>query len=131
MSKHSRVQLIVNVLVILMLTLLAATPSFAQDNGPKFQATPLTSESMFVGSKDAKSVSVIVKLKGESLASYAGGIAGLAPTSPSALGETKLNMASLASKAYLAHLTSSRMLSRRLPSRRSRRRRSSIATMWS
>jgi uncharacterized repeat protein (TIGR01451 family) len=104
MSKHIRGRFIFNVLVILTLVLLAATPSFAQDSGPKFEATPLSPESTIVGSKDAKLVGVIVKLEGESLASYAGGIAGLAPTNPAVTGETELNIESSAGQAYLAHL---------------------------
>ena len=107
MSKHSRGQFVVNVLAILMLTLLAATPSFAQDSGPQFEVKSVSSGSIVSVGKatTATSVSVIVKLKGESLASYAGGIAGLAPTSPAATGEKKLNVESSAGQAYLAHLT--------------------------
>ena len=107
MSKHTRSRFIVNVLAILMLTLLAATPSFAQDSGPQFEVKSVSSESIVSVGKatTATSVSVIVKLKGASLASYAGDIAGLAPTSPSVTGETQLNVESAASQAYLAHLT--------------------------
>ena len=107
MSKHTRSRFIVNVLAILMLTLLAATPSFAQDSGPQFEVKSVSSGSIVSVGKatTATSVSVIVKLKGESLASYAGGIAGLAPTSPAATGEKKLNVESSAGQAYLAHLT--------------------------
>jgi subtilisin family serine protease len=47
----------------------------------------------------------IVQLSDSPLASYGGGIAGLAPTKPSALGAVKLDPSSAASKAYLAYLT--------------------------
>ncbi|HWH05682.1 MAG TPA: S8 family serine peptidase, partial [Gaiellaceae bacterium] len=47
----------------------------------------------------------IVKLADPPLASYRGGIAGLAATNPAARGETKLDPASAASRAYLDYLT--------------------------
>jgi hypothetical protein len=50
----------------------------------------------------------IVQLADPPLASYTGGIAGLAATNPAALGEVKLDASSPASKAYLAHLDSRR-----------------------
>jgi len=46
----------------------------------------------------------IVKLAEPPLASYRGGIAGLAATNPAARGETKLDPTSAASRAYLDHL---------------------------
>jgi subtilisin family serine protease len=46
----------------------------------------------------------IVQLSDPPLASYRGGIAGLAPTNPEALGQTRLDAKSDASKAYLAYL---------------------------
>ena len=46
----------------------------------------------------------IVQLSDPPLASYTGGIAGLAATNPAALGQVKLNPTSPASQAYLAHL---------------------------
>jgi subtilisin family serine protease len=50
----------------------------------------------------------IVQLTGPPLASYAGGIAGLAATNPAALGQVKLDPNSAASKAYLAYLDTRR-----------------------
>ncbi|MEX0673464.1 MAG: S8 family serine peptidase [Gaiellaceae bacterium] len=50
----------------------------------------------------------IVQLADPPLASYTGGIAGLAATNPAARGEVKLDATSPASKAYLAHLDSRR-----------------------
>lgn len=47
---------------------------------------------------------VIIKLDEQPLASYTGGIAGLAPTSPVATGRAKLDLNSQASVAYLAYL---------------------------
>jgi subtilisin family serine protease len=50
----------------------------------------------------------IVQLADPPLASYTGGIAGLAATNPAALGQVKLNPTSPASRAYLAHLDTRR-----------------------
>lgn len=47
----------------------------------------------------------IIELKDPALASYRGGIPGLAATNPAALGQTKLDPTSLASKAYLDYLS--------------------------
>ena len=49
-------------------------------------------------------VSVIVKLEDAPLASYRGGIPGLAATSPSATGAAKLNVNTPACRAYLSYL---------------------------
>ena len=46
----------------------------------------------------------IVQLSDKPLASYRGGVVGLAPTNPAARGEVKLNPASAASRAYLDYL---------------------------
>ena len=46
----------------------------------------------------------VVQLDDAPLASYRGGIAGLAATNPGVLGETRLDVDSAASRAYLAHL---------------------------
>lgn len=46
----------------------------------------------------------IVRLTDPALSSYRGGVDGLAPTSPEALGETRLDPGSAASVAYLRHL---------------------------
>jgi subtilisin family serine protease len=56
----------------------------------------------------AASDTYIVQLADPPLASYTGGIAGLAVTNPAALGEVKLNPTSPASRAYLAHLDTRR-----------------------
>jgi subtilisin family serine protease len=57
-------------------------------------------------SAPAAEATYIVQLDDPPLALYGGGIAGLAPTMPAARGATRLNPASLASVAYLEHLTS-------------------------
>jgi subtilisin family serine protease len=49
-------------------------------------------------------VSVIVKLKGESLTKYGGGLRGLPATNPRATGAAELNLRSAASGAYLRYL---------------------------
>src|SRR6185369_1783628 len=45
-----------------------------------------------------------VLLSASPLAAYEGGVAGLAATSPAAIGQTRLNANSAASQAYLAYL---------------------------
>ena len=111
MKRHGNGWTTLSLLAILALLALTYAPSFAQGTGPSdFKATPLTPESTIQIAKSAsgtsatKLTSVIVKLKGAPLAAYAGGIQGLAPTSPSVIGESQLNVESAASQAYLAHL---------------------------
>lgn len=48
----------------------------------------------------------VVRLSDAPLASYRGGLPGLAATNPAALGETRLDVDSVASRAYLTHLAS-------------------------
>jgi uncharacterized repeat protein (TIGR01451 family) len=117
MQQHGNGWTILSLFAILALLALTYAPSFAQGTGPSgFQATPLTPESTIQIAKSApgtsatKLVSVIVKLKGAPLAAYTGDIQGLAATSPSVIGETKLNAESAASKAYLAHLAQEQAL---------------------
>jgi len=54
--------------------------------------------------KGSRTVSVVVKLKGESLATYSGGVPGFAPTSPRATGAPQLDPRSRDGQAYLQHL---------------------------
>lgn len=54
--------------------------------------------------KEGPAKAHIVRLADPPLASYAGGVAGLAPTKPAVLGATKLNPNSTASRRYLSHL---------------------------
>ena len=54
----------------------------------------------------AESAVYIIQLSDAPLASYRGGVEGLSATSPSALGQRKLDMNSAASRAYLDHLQS-------------------------
>ncbi len=110
---------IVSLILVVAVTLLTNVPSFAQGPGPQFEATPLTPDSTFEAafSKAApgpslqslqaggdKLVSVIVKLDAESLATYRGGIPGLAATGPQVTGAPKLDLNSPSSLAYLDHL---------------------------
>ncbi len=111
MKQRSKGWTILSLFSVLTMLVLACSPSFAQETGPSgFQATPLTPESTIQiaksapGTSDTKLISVIVKLQGAPLAAYTGDILGLAPTSPSVIGETQLSVESAASKAYLAHL---------------------------
>ena len=50
----------------------------------------------------------IVELADAPLATYRGGVEGLAPTSPAVTGETKLNAKSSASESYMAYLADQR-----------------------
>lgn len=101
---------ILNLLLILVLVLAMPTSTLAQERYPTFTATALTPDSTFSIAKPAPGtaqqglVSMIVKLQGDSLATYGGDIPGLEPTSPSITGEKHLNPNSHASKAYLQHL---------------------------
>lgn len=67
-------------------------------------AIPAASAQRASGDESAVTNTYIVRLADPPLASYRGGIAGLAPTNPAALGQTKLDVDSPASLAYLAHL---------------------------
>ncbi len=110
---------IVSLILVVAVTLLTNVPGFAQGPGPNFKATGLTPDSTFQAafSKAAagpsrqslqaggdKLVSVIVKLDAESLATYRGGIPGLAATSPEVTGAPKLDLNAPSSVAYLGHL---------------------------
>ena len=115
MKQRSKGWTILSVFSVLTMLVLACVPSFAQGSGPTdFQATPLTPESTIQIAKSAPGATAPVRkhqayqrdrqAPGAPLAAYAGDIQGLAPTSPSVIGETQLNVESAASKAYLAHL---------------------------
>lgn len=100
--------------MILSLVLSATTPvtstAFAQDPAT-FTVTPLFPDSTISIEKSKSAngpvsgmVSVLVKLQGDSLASYTGNISGFAATSPSVTGRQKLDPNSASSKAYLNYL---------------------------
>lgn len=114
---------ILNLALVLAVTLLTNVPGFAQGPGTQFEATPLTPDSTFQASFSkpapapagpslrsaqgvggANLVSVIVKLDAEPLATYRGGVPGLAATSPEVTGAPKLDLNSPGSLAYLGHL---------------------------
>src|SRR6476620_9403720 len=93
-------------LLMVILTLLAGSASALAKapQQPHFTATPLTPSSQYsatiatdIGNRpqaaarsNAKLVSVIVKLQAAPLATYAGGVPGLAPTSPQITGAEKV-----------------------------------------
>ncbi len=114
MYKRRLGRIVFNLLVVLTTTLLVATPGFAQGPIAGWTVAPLTPDSTitFTGPKPAPvapdkaggTVSVVVKLKGESLATYSGGVPGFAPTSPRATGAPQLDPRSRDSQAYLQHL---------------------------
>src|SRR6185436_11049613 len=84
-------------------------PGFAQQAvGQGASATSVSPQSTFsiAAAKTGRTgkVSVIVELEDASLASYSGGVQGLAATNPRVSGARRLNVASLESRAYLGHL---------------------------
>jgi len=72
-----------------------------------FTATPLEPDTTYAlrtkGKLRRGLTSVLVKLDAAALASYAGGLPGLAPTSPGAKGGRSLDLSAPASRAYLEH----------------------------
>ena len=81
---------------------------------PEAEGKPVgVSKSLLQRERDAvaaggqgRDVSVIVRLDGDALASYRGGVVGLAATAPRAIGATRLDPRSANSQRYLAHLNS-------------------------
>ncbi len=111
--RHLRTFASLLVAVLLLGTLVAVAGSASQ---PKFTASSLTPDSTFVGAKsasgalaetdpallgrtDSTPVSVLIKYDYDATASYAGGVAGLAATSPTVTGK-KLNENLAAVRAY-------------------------------
>ncbi len=105
-AKWFRILLVFSMLAI---GLAPANGVLAQDAGP-FTATPLFPDSTISVEKSSSDapmggmVSVIVKLRGDSLATYSGGVSSLAPTSPTVTHEERLNPNSRASRDYLQYL---------------------------
>ncbi|MFN2496514.1 MAG: S8 family serine peptidase [Pseudonocardiaceae bacterium] len=69
-------------------------------------AETLSAEALSAQTRSAEATRYIVKLSEPPLASYRGGIAGLPPTNPAALGQVKLDADSPASTTYLGYLAS-------------------------
>ncbi len=99
-----------SIVVILALTIMAPAATFAQEPVGGFTATSLEANSTLAAVKtdvagaETTLVPVIVKLEGDSLAAYKGGVAGLKATSPAVTGASRLDLDSKASVAYLGHL---------------------------
>src|SRR3954470_24799288 len=112
MTHHrARVRAVLSVGMALAIALTGNGPGFAQQLSQDASATSLSPQSTFsiAAAKSAQpgrngKVSVIVELEDASLASYSGGVQGLAATNPRASGGRRLNVASVESKAYLGHL---------------------------
>jgi subtilisin family serine protease len=86
------------------LALITASSALTQD-APRFQATPMEATDTSSVPKSANGmVSVIVKFDVPSVASYKGGLAGLAATSPEATGASRLAVDSPAARAYESFL---------------------------
>lgn len=98
---------------VLAIGLGAPSAVMAQEPRP-FTVTPLTPDSSISVAKapvigvtqESGTASVIVKLKGKSLAGYTGGIQGLSPTNPTRTGARKLDTRTRASQAYMKYLRS-------------------------
>jgi subtilisin family serine protease len=90
----------------LALAFVAASSSVvAAQEAPALQATPLeASDVQSVAKNTSGEVSVIVKFDVAPLATYRGGRAGLAPTSPAVTGARRLSPASASVRAYTAFL---------------------------
>ncbi len=106
-GKHpTRARLLYAIMALVMVFAMAA-PDSALASG--YTASGLTPDSVitlpkgFVVSPQG-TTGVIVKLRGDALASYQGNLPGLAATSPTTTGEDQLNVRSQASQAYLNHL---------------------------
>src|SRR5262249_14387511 len=95
--------------------LVGSASAWAQGGGPKgFTATPLSPDNQITSSlpKGRRSqanaqgnwASVIVKLKGEPLASYNGGVSGIPANNPHAKGKAKLDLKARESQQYRAYL---------------------------
>lgn len=113
-GSHKQVLFVFFVLLVIFVSPARAP---AQETGQTFVATPLSPESTYdltvkkpmqgtksIGAQQQGLTSVIVKLKGESLSQYKGGVPGLAPTNPHVTGAAQLDLKSDASRAYVNHL---------------------------
>jgi subtilisin family serine protease len=80
-------------------------PAHGGEEGRRLRATPLEPASAYSLAKTpGGEVSVIVKLDVDAMASYRGGVAGLAPTSPRATGARRLDPTSAQARAYESFL---------------------------
>jgi len=79
--------------IVAVISMLFSMPAFALDFTPPAKLDSSTTSNY------------IVRFEGEPLATYKGGVAGLAATSPQATGQNKLNVNSPASVAYRAYLS--------------------------
>jgi subtilisin-like proprotein convertase family protein len=99
---------ILSVLTMVMVLSMIASTVLAAPAPPASQASgaapDATAAPLFQAADAAGPALYIIQLQEASLASYMGGVAGLAATSPEATGASKLDAASPASKAYLRFL---------------------------
>lgn len=111
---HSRagLRLVLSITFALGVAFAGNGSGMAQQAGKEFTATGLSPQSRVDlaadKSGDVAKIPVIVQLEDESLASYSGGVSGLAATSPRATGARSLDVRSGASQAYLSHLAGKR-----------------------
>ncbi len=92
-------------LIAALATALALAVPAGAEGDADFTATPLTAESQFESTnvKSGETVSVIVQLADDPLASYEGGVAGIPATSPKAT-KKELNANSKAARDYTKYL---------------------------
>ena len=95
---------IVAVLTLVMVLAMLVSPVLAAPAPPKAPAPPPGPAALIQSANASGPATYIIQLQDPPLASYQGGIDGLAPTSPSALGKVKLDSKSLASVAYVEYL---------------------------
>jgi subtilisin family serine protease len=123
MHPRSRSRRLLSVLLIAMIAVVGSASALAQGQGPRgFIATPLTPDNTVTAdfAKPARTtrvlrgrggdtlVGVIVKLKGDPLATYKGDVPGLGATSPLVRGEARVNLQSRESVQYRAYLKGQR-----------------------
>jgi subtilisin family serine protease len=109
---RARVRAFLTIAFAAVVALAGNGSGFAQQAGSGFKATGLAPQSThdLAANKSGPNarVPVIVQLEDAALASYSGGVQGMAPTSPRAMGDRGLDVRSPASQAYLGHLAAKR-----------------------
>jgi hypothetical protein len=104
-KKRKALYVLLTLAFVLSLTVSASAKEKALEAEPLTPTGKVTLASK-VSDGGERMVSIIVKLEGESLASYTGGVEGLAATSPQVTGAQKLDAESAASVSYLSYLES-------------------------
>src|SRR5256885_111135 len=88
--------------------LTSTSSSSPQDNVAGVKRDPRIREATETEADSSSPAMYIVRLQGEPLASYTGGVSNLAPTSPLVTGAPKLQVDSAASQSYRSYLSQQR-----------------------